>query len=114
MGTTITKMKDFNTPLVVSGPRQSTWVDIYPVDGSHLIASVYMHGSDINKANADRLSACWNAMIGIDDPAAFVAEAKAVAEDTQFLARLISNFGQEVGLSEDPKIREIVKKHLPK
>lgn len=37
-----------------------------------------MRSSEENAANAERLAACWNALVCVADPVAFVARAKAI------------------------------------
>lgn len=41
-------------------------------------------GSNIQKANADRIVACVNALAGIEDPEAFVQQAKAAINKDKF------------------------------
>lgn len=47
------------------------------------------------KANADRLAACWNAMDGIPDPALFVATARADAERVRELEGVLKKIASQ-------------------
>jgi hypothetical protein len=49
--------------------------------GNTLIASNIEAGRDMGEAVAKRIQSCWNAMLGIEDPEAFVGIMKTVTVD---------------------------------
>ena len=54
--------------------------------------------SEVGRANRDRIVACVNALAGIPDPAAFVAQAKAVREAAH---KSLDQFAYMVKLADD-------------